>query len=74
MKETSMNLVLNTPLEAFVSKQEYDNRILYVFLVLMAALVVLSLVFINFSKRFTENNSVLNPDQPTNTLSNTHYV
>lgn len=51
-----MNIVLNTPLPVFAAaKQEYDDKILFFFLILMSILIILGLVFVNFARELSNN-------------------
>jgi len=57
-----MNIILNTPLPTtFVSKrehQEYDNKILFVFLIFMIFLATLGLLFVNVSRELSKTSPV----------------
>lgn len=62
-----MNIILNTALPtSLVSKKEYDNKILYTFLIFMVALVLLGLFFLDFSKSFAKEEEPFNNDDSSN--------
>lgn len=57
-----MNIILNTPLPvSAVSKKDFDNKILFLFLLFMAVMVGLGLLFVDVTKSFKIVPSVEKP-------------
>lgn len=49
-----MNIILNTPLPStFATKQDYDNKVLYIFLVMLASLIIAGVFFVDLTNRST---------------------
>lgn len=62
------NIILNAPLPT-VSKQEYDNKILLAFLILMVILATMGLFFVNISKEVLKNAPLKQENMPNLTES-----
>lgn len=62
-----MNILLNTPiLRSDTVRQDFDNKVLWVFMLIIFVAVMFGLLFIELNRQFsqTSTNGSENPDSP----------